>query len=231
MTQDQENTTSMFETTLAYLETNNPLWSGKAAIVDAVTEANNGVTAIRGAAAQQESPMSGIVDEKEQSRTDLEGRTLEIADQVAALAAKNADFGLAAQVHVTRSSLDQAQDDNLVQTAERVRDAANTNVAALGPYGVTAAEVKALATAITKFAGMKTAPRTAKAARSGATGSVASLISTTRSLFRNQIDKMMTPFRKSNPDFYTGYFAARVIVNRAATQGPPPASPPAPPKP
>jgi hypothetical protein len=43
-------------------------------------------------------------------------------------------------------------------------------------------------------------------------------VQSTRSLFRNQIDKLMTPFRKTKPEFYTGYFAARVIVNRAATQ-------------
>jgi hypothetical protein len=32
---------------------------------------------------------------------------------------------------------------------------------------------------------------------------------------------MATKFRKTNPDFYNGYFAARVIVNRAAFHGAP----------
>jgi hypothetical protein len=31
---------------------------------------------------------------------------------------------------------------------------------------------------------------------------------------------MMTAFKKPEPDFYKGYFAARVIVNRAATRPP-----------
>jgi hypothetical protein len=35
--------------------------------------------------------------------------------------------------------------------------------------------------------------------------------------FRNQIDKLMTPFRKSNPEFYRGYLEARVIIDRRAT--------------
>jgi hypothetical protein len=47
------------------------------------------------------------------------------------------------------------------------------------------------------------------------------LIANVRSIFRNEIDKMMTPYRKSNPDFYNGYFAARVTVNRAATHAAP----------
>jgi hypothetical protein len=41
---------------------------------------------------------------------------------------------------------------------------------------------------------------------------------------------MVTKFRKTNPDFYNGYFAARVIVNRAATH-PAPGQSPAPPAP
>lgn len=229
MTQDQENVTSMFETTIAFLDQNNSVWSGTAAFASAVTEAKNGVTAIRNAAASQEAPTGGITDEKAQARNDLEDKTLEIADQLSALAAKNADMDLAAKAQMTRSSLDQMQDDDLIQAAERIRDLANTNIAALGPYGVTAADGTALDGAITAFSAMKTAPRTAAAGRKSATQSIAELIRNTRSLFRNQLDKMMTPFRTSNPDFYSGYFAARVIVNRAATHAAPKRpTPPAP---
>jgi hypothetical protein len=217
MTQNQENIVSMFETTIAVLDTNNALWNGKAAFADAVTEAKEGVAAVREASARQESPTSGITDEKMEARTDLEERALEIADQVSALGAKTRNAALMAQVQVTRSSLDLSQDDNLVQTAERIRDAAKDNTAALKPYGINTADITALTNAIDTFSGMKTAPRTAKAARSGATKGVASLIKTTRSIFRNQLDKMMTLFRRSNPDFYNAYLAARIIVNRPAT--------------
>jgi len=56
------------------------------------------------------------------------------------------------------------------------------------------------------------------------------LIANACSIFRKEIDKMVTKFRKTNPDFYNGYFAARVIVNRSATHAAP-ARPPAPPPP
>jgi hypothetical protein len=55
------------------------------------------------------------------------------------------------------------------------------------------------------------------------------LIANVRSIFRNEIDKMMTPYKKSNPDFYNGYFAARVIVNRAASHAAPKKPTPPPP--
>jgi hypothetical protein len=211
----------MCETTLAFLDDNNGLWSGIVAFAAAVTDAKAGVTAIRDEAGSQGTPTSGITEAKAQVRNDLEDQTLEIGDQVAALAAKNKDPKLAAEVHVTRSSLDQMEDSNLVETAKRVRDAANNNIAALADYGVTAAKVTALTNAINAFADMKTAPREAAAGKKGKTGTLAEMIRTTRSLFRNQIDKMMTPFRKTNPDFYGGYFAARVIVDVAASHAAP----------
>ena len=39
-------------------------------------------------------------------------------------------------------------------------------------------------------------------------------ISDRTSLLRNQLDRQMTKFRTSNPEFYAGYRSARVIVDR-----------------
>jgi hypothetical protein len=47
--------------------------------------------------------------------------------------------------------------------------------------------------------------------------------------FRNEIDKLMSGFKKSSPDFYTGYFAARIIVDRPATIPPKEGGAPEPP--
>ena len=134
---------------------------------------------------------------------------------------------------VTKSSLDRLVDSDLEQTAERVANLATANIAALAAYGITAADVTQLNTLRTTYAGIKTSPREAEAARKVQTASLSQLIANARSIFRNEIDKMVTKFRKTNPDFYNGYFAARVIVNRAATHaGPkPPTPPPQPPAP
>ena len=41
------------------------------------------------------------------------------------------------------------------------------------------------------------------AGRKALTQSLSELIANVRSIFRNEIDKMMTPYKKSNPDFIT----------------------------
>ena len=93
---------------------------------------------------------------------------------------------------------------------------------------MTAANVTALDTARTTFQGIQTSPRELVAGRKALTQSLSELIANVRSIFRNEIDKIMTPYKKSNPDFYNGYFAARVIVNRAASHAAPKPAPPPP---
>jgi len=221
MTQDQDNIRTMFQTTIKLLDDYNAVWTGTAAFVDAVTRAKNGLTAIDTAADSQQTPITGVAADKAQARSDLEDQTLEIADQLAALAVKNGDHDLLAKVQTSKSALDSMKDNDLEATAERVANLANANIAALAAYGVTAAEVTALNTARTTLQGIQTSPRELVAGRKALTQSLSELIANVRSIFRNEIDKMMTPYKKSNPDFYNGYFAARVIVNRAATHAAP----------
>ena len=59
-----------------------------------------------------------------------------------------------------------------------------------------------------------TAPRLAAAGRKAQTQSLPQLIANVRSIFRNEIEKMMTKFRTANTDFYNGYVAARDCQSR-----------------
>lgn len=232
MTQEQDDITTMFETTNRVLDDNRSLWSGIPAFADAVARAESGTGAIREKAGEQ--VPTGDAEAKAAARLDLEEKALNIADQLAALAAKTGDHDLAAKVEVNKSQLDRMPDSDLLVTTKRISTAAAANSAVLASdYQVTAAELMALGTAITKFDGMKTAPRDAVVNRKVATLALPDAIAFVRSIYRNELDKMMTRFRKSAPDFYAAYFAARIIVSRAATHAAPkaPVAPPAnPPK-
>jgi hypothetical protein len=217
----QDDIKTMFETTIKFLDDNNAVWSGMVAFADAVTRAKTGIKAIDRSADMQQKPATGLTVDKAQLRDDLEDKILEIADQLAALAGKNQDGDLAAKVRVTRPSLDHMSDLYLKQTAERIGLLANLNFGALVDYGVLPADVTALDTARAALAEMKVVPREAAAQRGAQSESLSQLIANVRSIFRNEIDKRMPPFKKSNPDFYRGYFAAREIIDRAATHAAP----------
>ena len=219
-TQDQDNSRMMFEITIRFLDNNNSVWSGMVAFADAVGRAKAGLEAIDKPDDTPQKPTAALTANKAQLRRDLENKTLEMADLLAALAAKNKQDDLAKQVHVTRSSLRQLGDNDLEQTAERIVFLANNNIGELEDYGVDAA-VTALETARKAFQKFKTGPRQAAAQGKGQSQSLPQLIANVGSVFSNEIDKMMTPFEKSNPDFYRGYFAARVIADRTHTHAAP----------
>lgn len=214
MTQDQYNITGMQGTVADYLNQNQPVWSGLKAVKDNVAAlvANNEIISTK--ADGQEHATDGAGEMKRQARHDLEEKILEIADQLFALADKNHDVTLEAQTHFTISSLDGLDDDRLERTAKDISALATANLAALADYGITQAEITALDTQASVFTGVKTAPRSAVAMRSGQTKSLSQAIDDNQSLLRRQLDKQMTRFKKASPEFYAGYQAARVIINR-----------------
>jgi hypothetical protein len=136
---------------------------------------------------------------------------------------------------MNRSVIDRLSDSDLVLAAQRVLDATGENLAGLADYGIAAADQAELAAAVAAYGGKKQAPRKAIVGRRVETLSLPEAINTVRSIFRNELDKMMTAFKRPEPDLYKGYCVARVIVNHAATKQtkgpePSPAFSPAPPK-
>jgi hypothetical protein len=208
----------MFETTLVILDKNQHAWRNMRAFDDAVTRAKDGTANLRTKTGKQQSPTEGVTGEKAQVRDDLEEKLLVTAGAIAAFAAKNADPALAAQVEMNRSFLDRQTTSDLVQVAQRVINAATAHFDALADYGVTDANKKELENAATLFANKKESPREAVVGRKVETLTLPEAINTVRSIFRNEIDKMMLAFKKPEPDFYNAYFVARTIVNRAATR-------------
>jgi hypothetical protein len=231
MRQLQDDIITMFETTLVILDKNQNAWRNMRAFDDAVTRAKDGTANLRTKTGKQQSPTEGVTGEKAQVRDDLEEKLLVTASAVAAFAAKNADPALAAQVEVNRSLLDRLPASDLVQTAQRVINAVTDHFEALADYGVTDGNKKELEDAATLFANKKESPREAVVGRKVETLSLPEAINRVRSIFRNEIDKLMTAFKKPEPDFYNAYFVARTIVNRAATHSakPGPSPPPKPP--
>ena len=218
MNRDQINRTGMFSTVSAYMGTNQPLWNGVKAIGDTMDEVNDGIADISGAVGKQQTPVSGAADAKAQVRHSYEEQILFIANPLAALAEVNSNANLAAQVELTLSALDKLSDSDLEETGKRVSGLATTNLAALVDYAIVKADVAALDALTAQFHTAKTAPRAAVVDRSSQTVTMPDKIANVTSLLRNRLDKLMTRFKKSNPEFYAGYLAARVIVDRGGAQ-------------
>ena len=221
----------MFSTVSAYLDRNKALYTGIKAVNDTVVALNSAIARIADKMRRQQTPTAGTTDEKGQVRLNFEEKILEVADQLAALADAKKDMNMAAQVELTLSALDKLADDDLEETGKRVSALAVTNLALLADYGIVQVDVTALDALTTKFHGVKSAPRTAIAGRAGETETLPVEISNTTSLLRNRLDKLMTRYKKTQPEFFAGYRSAHVIVDRGGSGGGTPPAPTPPPAP
>lgn len=229
MNRDQLNNTGMFNTVSSYMARNNSIWGSIPATTATVLELNTSIGQIGDKLRKQQAPTSGATGDKNEVRGDFEDQILIIADQLSSLAAKNNDQTLGAKVDWNISSLDKLSDDELEATGQTVSALGTAHLAALADYGLVAADLTALDALVTKFHGVKSDPRLLIAGRKGETDTIPDLIRATKSLLRNQLDKQMTRFKKSQPEFFAGYRAARVIVDRGGSGGNPTPPAPAPP--
>jgi hypothetical protein len=232
MNQDQDNITTMFETTDKTFTQDQSVWSVMPAFVDAVDRVEEGIAAIRQKQANQEP--TGDTDAKQNARDAVVEQTFLIGSQLSALASKTNDPMLAAKVSLDKSALDKAAISDLLIEAKSVQGAANDNAAVLASgYLISAAMLTTFAAAITTLDSMKDSPRTAVVNKRVQTLSLPGAIAYMRGILRNEIDKMIIAFKTSAPDFYAAYFAARVIIDRTGTHkgkaSPTPPTPPAPP--
>jgi hypothetical protein len=204
----------MATTTSVYMAKNNTLWQGNKAVSDTMTEVNADLTALSGLDVHQKTPVTGQALDKATVRYHCEEQILVIANQLAALAAKNDDAVLEAQTDLTFSSLDILAADDLEATATRIGNLATTNLTALADYGITQTDITKLTTLMTTFHSSKSAPRAAVVDRKKQTDTISPLVKNMTSTLHRRLDRQMIIFKASNPDFYAGYQSARVIVNR-----------------
>jgi hypothetical protein len=193
---------------------NKTLWQTNKAITDTMAEVDGDLATLAGLDTKQLAPITGQAAEKATTRFAFESQILVIASQLAALAAKNNDTVLEAQSDLSLSALDKMAVQDLEETGTRIANLATANLTALADYNITAADVTAVGTLQAKFHAAQTAPRQAIVDRKKENDMLPPLVSDLLSTLRRQLDRQMIAFKQGNPEFYAGYVAARVIVDR-----------------
>ena len=90
---------------------------------------------------------------------------------------------------------------------------ANTVLAALADYGITADTLTTFKQATDAFDGLKTAPRERVVKRRAAAQQLRWLTQAALKIVREELDGLMPQFKESHPAFHAEYFAAREIVD------------------
>jgi len=206
----------MFKTVTAVLDENNFLWNSMAPFTTAATAFKGKVTAIDAAAQKQETP-TGATQDKADARDALEDVLFLACEALGVLAHTTSDQDLLALTDVSRSSLAKFDAEALSNRAALVLAQVNTRKTELATFQVTEANIEELDQALQDFNEAKSGPRQATTSRMVQTESLPALVRDANDILRNQIDRLMSLFSRTHPEFVSNYRAARAIVNRAAS--------------
>lgn len=210
------NRITMLKTTGAYLDANGTVWNSMAPMQAAVQTYKQKLVAIDDGTRKQQTP-SGATEEKAAARDALEDVAFLMCEAIGAMAHVSGDHDLLALSNATQSTFRRASDDELSNLAAGILSAASAHKSELAAFEVTQANIDELDQALQRFNASKSNPRMAIAERSARGDSLEAQVRDAQDFLRNQIDRLVNLFRRSNPEFVAGYRNARVIVDRAAT--------------
>jgi hypothetical protein len=213
MTKDQEDKLNMYQAVDGVLQSHNSVWTANTEFSAAVDELEDNIDSIVNLAEQQDEDITGVTEDKDEARAELETNTLSVASIVVFWASKTGNRKLVKKVNYTKTELHDARDNELPTMGNTVYKEANANSAALLPFGLTAGMITTLQTSISTFQDYISKPREALADTSAATKQLPPVFAATDKLLAEQLDNGMALYQVSHPDFYTQYFNARVIVN------------------
>ncbi len=228
MTDRQENKLSMYLALLTVLGEHSAVWQTIPAFAAAKADFEAAAGEIQSLAQDQETLSAGATAQKRTLRLALADAALPVSGALVAYAGVGGDQELAGNAAVTRSDFLHQRDSAALTAGQRVHALAQTHLAALPDYGVTAPTVAALGQAVAAYAAILQRPRAVIATRAASTAQLAAAFSAADAILKKRLDPLSLAFRASAPAFYLAYEAAREIVDLSGTQSPPPAPPPNP---
>lgn len=188
-------------------------FGGLTPFVNAFDELKANIGALELAIRKQERSLVGVALDKRFKRDAMTDRTLQVANGLFAYAVEKGDLDLRERADLNRTDLQRGRDTVVAQRCANVLADGTAHAADLVAYGIEAADLAALATAIDRYVATIGSPRTALTVRKGATAEIALLLKDSLKVLTQRMDKLMGEFREAAPDFHQRYFDARIIVD------------------
>ncbi len=204
MTNNQESRLSMAMAESAYLAANSTITANLPNFATYFTPIQSGITQFK-LSVNNKSLIKPVLQlTKINSGQHLIAQAIDVERRVVAYATNVNNAVLLAETSYTESDLKKSPDTVLKDRCQVIYDSANTNVAALATYGVTAAILTTLQTAITNFNAAIPKPRIGIADKKQATDQLVTLFDTLDTNFA-KIDMLVEMVKVSQANFYNEY--------------------------
>ena len=213
MNAKQEAKLNMYRATEKHVDDNAAVIASNLAFQTAFNKFKTNIVAITNTAQLKGVALTGITADKSSSKQTLCQLAAGIAGVIYAYASANSNNTLKQEMNLPVSKLMRTRDEELAPRCQNIHDKGTANLAALTDYGITAAMLATLQTAINNYSAETPKPRTALIGRKTANANLAALFKENDALLNDQLDKLAELFKTTNPDFVKTYESTRIIVD------------------
>lgn len=213
MNKDQINQKEMYDTVISFLDANSPLWTSIPKVGEFKTAFAGFVAQINDAQYAQQEAQVFLGRNKTQLKSTVAQKADILNDSLEAFALVTGNDELANQMATTYSDLNRMRNADFIPAVKQIIAAAEENMEVLTTeYGVTAGQLDDLKADLDGFLALNGQPRAYRVASVQATKDLELLFAEAKTAVE-QLDKVMTIFKRRDLNFYNGYQAARVIVD------------------
>lgn len=214
MTQAQINRSEMFDTVQAYLKRNTEFWSSTLIIEDFVTQLDDLVRSIADHKKDQNAAKVFVHKSKKAQKSLVAEMADILNDALAAYGTMIEDAELEYKADKSYSDLNDLRNEDFETVIKETIKLLDENLTHLADYGVTEPQLIDLKNNFDTFLELNGQPRQYRIASVVATSSLKELFTKTNLLLTKKLDRVMKGFKNKEPEFYKGYLAARVVVNK-----------------
>jgi len=227
MNNEQENRLGSYRTTAQVRADNAAIFRSVPALATQHSNLRDSINLADGLAVLQGTNTTGITEAKKEFLRQMKLYAFRVGGALKSYASDTNNLPLKARAHVVDSYFTKARDDERDDIAQALYDAAQENIAALAPSGVTEATMTAFQTRIDAYRLSIAGPSVARSNKKSQTELLDTELKRANMICKERLDGLMEQFRESNPDFYAAYHAARNIID-AGHRKKTPATPPQP---
>jgi hypothetical protein len=196
--------------TLDVFRQNNSLWSGKVALSRKVDQLEQNLVNITLLDSLTTPSTNGYAAHKNEVKRLMSNAAYLIASPLLIFAREKRNTVLVQEIDFTFTALAQAQDKLSRNRCQLVNDRAQTYLADLPDYDITADQLTALQQLIHNFDDLLALPRAVRKSQQNIRTDLKAAFKTLAQTL-DDLDRLMVPFTISNPAFYQAYANARLI--------------------
>ncbi|WP_010528952.1 hypothetical protein [Thermophagus xiamenensis] len=214
MNTEQTNRLNMLESVNNYLDENAGKWQGISRLVAAKTELSQKIAAINAAAEAQANAQATYGKTKMALKKAIAAKADILNDVIEAYALTEGDDELARQMSDSQWELYRLPyNDFYIKVRSIIDKASELQEVLVSDFGLTTELIPDVQNDLNQLLEIDGLPRAYQIKSSVATNEIEQLLSQASDLLYNQIDKLMSIFKHSDPNFYHGYQKARMIVD------------------